>query len=507
MKKITTVLFCLFMASAALASTDNKLSAQLKFTRFLAPGEGPFIETSLLVVGKSVVYVKNQNNKYHGTIEITMIFSKDSTIVNFDKYELFSPEVDDTTSLSFNFIDQQRYGLPNGIYDFELKIKDVNSKSVPLTTKQTIEIDFPDNQVKISDIQLVESYTKTVEPNNMSKSGLDLVPYVFDFFPDNQNSLRFYAEIYNCDKVCSANDKYLINYYLEDYKSKTRLNKFVRFKKEDVRPVNVLFTEFDITELPSGNYNLVIEARNKENELLAENKFYFQRSNPERQLESGNYSRLSIENTFVSRITNRDTLVEYIHCLFPISGIMESDFLKYQVDQGNLDLETLQHFFLDFWMKRDELNPENAWKNYLAVVQLVDEQYGYPGKKGLKGYETDMGRTYLKYGPPNTITDRPFEAGGSGMTINDGGVESSNDGGTVPYQVWHYYELNGHRNIKFVFANINLALYDYKLIHSNMPGEINNANWQNELKRHKEGVGLPGEDKYSGKSGIDYNYR
>ncbi len=507
MKSIITILLCLIISITASAMTDNSLSAQLKFTRFSTQNEGPFIETSLLVIGKSVVFVKNQNNKYQGTIEITMIFSKDSTVVNFDKYELLSPEMNDTTNIIYNFIDQQRYGLPNGIYNFELKIKDVNSKAAPLTTKQTLEIDFPDNQVKISDIQLVDSYTKTVAPNTMSKSGFDIVPYVFNFYPGNINTLRFYVEIYNSDKVCSEGDKYLINYYIEDNISKKRLSKFVRFKKEDVRPVNVLFTEFDITELPSGNYNLVIEARNKENELLAMNTFYFQRSNPGVKEESGNYARLSIENTFVSKITHRDSLVEYIHCLMPVSSNMESDFIKYQVEQGNPDLETLQHFFLDFWMKRDELNPENAWKNYLSVVQLVDEQYGYPGKKGLKGYETDMGRTYLKYGPPNTITDRPFEAGGSGMTINDGGVESSNDGGTVPYQIWHYYELNGHRSIKFVFANINLALYDYTLIHSNLPGEINNANWQNELKRHKEGVGLPAEDKYTGKSGNDYNFR
>jgi len=505
MKKIITVLLCILLVNSAFSQSEKILSAQLLYTRFFAPDEGPFIETSLLVVGKSVVYVKNENDKFQGSIEVTVIFSKDSTVVNFDKYELFSPEVEDTTNLTFNFIDQQRYGLPNGLYEYELKIKDVNSRVAPFSTKQTIEIDFPENQVSISGIQMVESYKKTTEPNILSKSGYDIVPFVFNFYPDPLNSLRFYVEIYNTEKAIGANEKFLLSYYIENYESKTRLSKFVRFKKEDTKQVNVLFTEFEISELPSGNYYLVIEARNKENELLDESRQFFQRSNPDVKDNFGEFANIVVENSFVSQITNKDTLVEYIHCLAPISTDMEMNFVKYQVDKDAINFESMQRYFLNFWLSRDELNPEYAWKKYLSSVQLVDEQFGYPGKKGTKGYDTDMGRTFLKYGPPNTITDRPFDAGGSGMTINDGGVESSKDGGSVPYQIWHYYELNGQRDIKFVFANINIALFDYTLIHSNLPGEINNVNWQNELKRHKQGVALPDEDKYTGRSGDDYN--
>lgn len=505
MKKIMTLLLCLLIVNGIFCQPEKYVKAQLFFTKYFTPAKEPFIETSLLVVGESVVYVKNQNNTYQGSIEITMIFSKDSTIVNFDKYELLSPEVADTANIAFNFLDQQRYVLPGGVYDFEIKIKDLNSSMAPFSSKQTVEIDFPENEVSISGIQLVESYKKTSEPNILSKSGFDIVPYVYNFYPDNLNSIRFYIEIYNTEKVLGSNEKFLLNYYIENYESSKRLNKFVRFKKEDTKAVNVLFTEFDISELPSGNFNLAIEVRNKENELLVANKLFFQRSNPDVKPDYGEFANLSIDNSFVSQITNRDTLIEYIHSLAPISTEMERNFVKYQIDKDVVDFESMQRYFLNFWINRDDLNPEYAWKKYLSAVQLVDDQFGYPGKKGTKGYETDMGRVYLKYGPPNTITDRPFDAGGSGMTINDGGVESSSDGGAVPYQIWHYYELNGHRNIKFVFANLNMALYDYGLIHSNLPGEISNANWQNELKRHKEGLSLPGEDKYTGKSGNDYN--
>jgi len=116
-----------------------------------------------------------------------------------------------------------------------------------------------------------------------------------------------------------------------------------------------------------------------------------------------------------------------------------------------------------------------------------------------------MGRVYLKYGPPNTITDVPFDASTSGMTVDDN-PDAVADGGSVPYQIWHYYTLGNQRNRKFVFANIHLALFDYKLIHSNMPGEINNENWQAELRwRFQHDATMSDRDRYRGRSGDFYN--
>jgi len=49
-------------------------------------------------------------------------------------------------------------------------------------------------------------------------------------------------------------------------------------------------------------------------------------------------------------------------------------------------------------------------------------------------------------------------------------------------------------------------LFDYKLIHSNMPGEIQNENWQAELHyRFKFDATMPNQDRYGGRSGDYYN--
>jgi len=483
---------------------SDYVKAQLFYSKFYSPADGPYLETYLSVVGSSVVYLKNDAQKFQGAIEVTMIFRKDTLIVDFDKYELLSPEVTDTTNIDFNFLDQQRFSLPNGVYDFEIQIKDINGDKPPFVTSQTIEIDFPKDEISISGIELIESYSKTTEENILSKSGLDLVPYVYNFYPDRINSLRFYAEVYNTSEVLGNDGQYLLNYFIENYENQQRKTDYVRFKREDAGPVTVLFSDFDISDLPSGNYHIVVEARDRENKILASNKLFFQRSNPEIQPDYSDVDETLVENSFVAQITSKDTLLDYCHSLAPISTDMEKKFVKYQLDLPTADLDIMQRYFLSFWLNRDNLKPEYAWKEYLSAVELVDEQFGYPGNKGKNGYETDMGRTFLKYGPPNTITDRPFDASSSGMTINNGGVSTAGTG-SVPYQIWHYYTLDNQRNKKFVFANPNLAAYDYTLIHSNVSGEINNANWQDELKRVKDGMRLPDNDSYNGESGDFYN--
>jgi GWxTD domain-containing protein len=483
---------------------SDYVRAQLFYSNYYSPTEGPYFETYLSVVGSSVVFVKNDTQKFQGAIEVTMIFKKDSLVVAFDKYELLSPEVSDTSSIDFNFLDQQRFSLPDGVYDFEIQIKDINGNKPPFITSQTVEINFPKNEISISGIELIESYSKTTENNILSKSGLDLVPYVYNFYPDRINTLRFYAEVYNTKEVLGNDGMFLLSYFIENYENQQRLTDYVRFKRETASPVTVLFSDFDITNLPSGNYHIVIEARDRENNILASNKLFFQRSNPEFQPNFADIDGSLVENSFVAQITDKDTLLDYIHSLAPISTYMEQNFVKYQIDQPTADLELMQRFFLSFWLNRDNLKPEYAWKEYLSAVELVDEQFGYPGKRGKKGYETDMGRIFLKYGPPNTITDRPFDASSSGMTINNGGTPSSGVG-AVPYQIWHYYTLDNQRNKKFVFANSNPSTFDYTIIHSNVSGEIQNANWQDELRRIKEGTTLPDNDTYNGESGDFYN--
>ena len=275
-------------------SEARNLWAYLTYSTFNSP-EGPYVETYLTIAGNSVKFVPNENGKFQAAVNIVMIFKQGDEIKAFKKYQLNSPEIADTSKLNFNFVDQQRFLIPNGTYSFEIQLADKNKdvKAVPYV--QDVVIDFPAGKPSMSGIELVRSYKPAGETSILTKSGHDLVPYVFTFYPEQENELTFYGEIYNMDKVVTENQKFLISCFLETAETGYKLNDFALVRKEVAKPVNVMLYTIGIRNLASGNYNLVIEARNQNNEVVASNKYYFQRSNPNITLTMADYTSLNVQ--------------------------------------------------------------------------------------------------------------------------------------------------------------------------------------------------------------------
>jgi len=502
MKKfVFLALFIIPFFNTSLFSARN-IQAELMYSVFYSPEHGNYFETYLLIKGNSLKFVKTGNGKFSGGVAVSMIFSQDDKVVDFEKYEISSPEITDTAVIDFNLIDQQRFQLPNGTYNFSISIADRNLDMPPYKAEQTVEVAIPTDKVVMSGIELLESWKKTETPGILSKSGLDLIPYISTYYPESMGHLKFYAEVYNTLPLLGENEKFLLSYYIETYETEQKLNDFFRFSRETAKPVNVLLGNFDIGKLPSGNYNLVVEARDKSNNPLFINKLFFQRNNPSVQFSITDFASVQGDASWTEPMIHRDSLMDYLKSLIPIATEAERFYIQNNIKTA--EMADLKSFFANFWLSRNASDPQGEWLRYHDLVQVVDQLFGSPSKKGKRGYETDRGRIYLKYGPPNTISDQSFEASSSGMTINNG-LSSAPDRGSVPYQIWHYYAIKQYRDKKFVFADPHLSLNDYELIHSNMPGEISNANWQDELVRIKEGQGLPDTDKYKGKSGINYN--
>lgn len=273
MKKFLYIV--LLLITVSYSTFAKKLQASLNYATFYSPVDGPYIETYFSVNGNSVVFAWNENGLFRATIEIAMIFRQDEKIVNFKKYELLSPEIRDTTSVAVDFIDQQRIPLPVGKYDFELSITDKNNRKESYVHHIPIEIYYSDTSLVISGIQLVESYNKSEKESILNKNGYELVPKVSTFFSSDQNKLIFYAEIYNAVEIFGEGQKFLVRTYISNYESGFHFNQFSKVKRMDAENVNVVFNEFNITRLPSGNFNLVIEARDRQNRLVSINTYSF----------------------------------------------------------------------------------------------------------------------------------------------------------------------------------------------------------------------------------------
>lgn len=482
MKKIT-ILIILWVACCSI-SEAKKLKAVFAYASFSTPNNENYLETYLSVDGTSVKYVKNANKKFQGSIQITIVCKQDDKIIAVDKYNLLTPEMLDTSKTDFSFLDQKRISLTNGDYILEIIIKDNNAPENESNVSQKVHIDFPSNKISMSDISLIESYTKNEKPGEMTKNGFDMVPMVDNFYFTNLDKLIFYNEIYNTQKL-APNESFLLTYYLEDAQSLQKIEAFTQFKKQKAQNVIVTLGEFQIGELASGNYNLVVELRNKMNELLIQKKTFIQRSNKNSKADLNTLNGINTSNTFVSHYT-LDQLAENIRCLTPISSADELNYAKILL--ANKNQIQMQQYLIYFWQKRDSGNPQAAWEKYEGEVRKVNEAYS---SKFTKGYDTDRGIIYLRYGPPNNIRKNDF------------------DSQTYPYEIWHYYKIKNFTNKRFVFYSPDNIANELVLLHSDVPGERNDPQWKYKILartlKNADNDKDPNNSYYGDKLEIDFN--
>jgi GWxTD domain-containing protein len=459
MKKHILILFLLALGAITSVAGASTLRAYFSHASFYTPEYGPYVETYLSILGRSVQFVRNENGKFQGTVMVTMLFKQHDTIKEFKKYDLQTVEIDDTTHINFIVFDQQRVALPSGKYDLEFEITDKNLEMTPFKAKDNLSLDFDTKKIEFSDIELIESFTKATETSLMAKSGYDFIPYQDYFYPQSNNKITFYAEIYNASAILGSGEQFVVASSLQSVETGKPIDNFFRIKRETTSDVNVVFSEFDISELPSGNFNLVISARDKENKEIASRSIFMQRSNPGVKYNTSLLQGVAVDNSFVSRMNQVDTLRENIRMCGPIAGANEKLFIKFNLNDS--ELITCQRFFYDFWLQRNATDPEGAWIKYYQTVLGVEQEFSSTNKKG---YETDRGRVYLQWGSPNQRVIEPYTAS------------------NLPYEIWQYYKLGTQTDIKFVFYTPDRSLNDYQLLHSNAIGEVKNVNWQYDLR-------------------------
>lgn len=464
-KKVFATLTIMFFSLVAMAQV-KVLKPYLSTTVYDAPGMTPFVENAIAIECQSAVYKEFEPGKFKATVEITTIFTKDGNVVDFSKIALDSPVVTDTTALDGAFIDQQRFSLPNGEYQMDVTVTDLNSVRKLPTSTNTVVVSFDEGMPAISDILLFDSYTKADQPSACTKSGLDFLPRVYPFYGVSDDKLKFYTELYNSDKLY-AEGKFLVNYYIETLESSSQMKDFSFTKRMDVAKANILLNTIDINELPSGNYYLVVEIRDRSNALVCSNSCFFQRSNPGVGYDMGDLSGVSIANTFVNNPDwTIDSLRRFISYLDPLGTETERNY-AYGLVRSD-DEQTMRQFLFNFWSSRAPMNPQEAFKDYLAAVKRVNMSFK---TTAFPGYRSDRGYVFLKYGQPDKI------------------VESPNEPSAYPYEIWHYYEIANQRNKRFVFMSKDRSSNDYQLIHSDVVGEVNNPRWQLEIYSRIYGQG------------------
>lgn len=463
MRTTITLIAALLLAQPSMSAVGIVVESKIYHT----PGQGPRVEVNMAFLAGTMTTVPNTAGFMQARVEAITIVEQAGAIKAFAKTEVLGPERLD--SLQQDLIHQESFQLAPGTYELVIEARDLNSQDTTVTRYRVpLAVGAQAPGVSISDLMLAER----IEPASADRpraTGFWPVPLLTDYLPAAISSLGFYAEIYGSDAAIGTDSLFLLSCQIEDFEHKRIQGAFKHIQRAKGGAVVPLAVEMPIAELGSGNYLAVVEAHDRKGTLLARRELFFQRNNSiRRQYDLESMGTIDLSNTFAGAITDRDTLAEHLASMRPIADQLEQKIIDDRWKDRDMDL--MRRFFYSFWANRGT-DPEAAWRAYAAEVVKVNKLFGC---RVQKGYQTDRGMVYLKYGPPNTMMDR------------------MNEMDAYPYTIWHYYRAGRFTNRRFVFYQPDLISQCLVLLHSEVPGEIQNPRWNQVL--HSRNVAAPNVD-------------
>lgn len=452
-----------FVALTLSAMAQDRLNGSFDYALFKLEDGTPYIETYLKVFAGTFHYKPNANGTYSANLEILLMASSTPDKVDwFDKYKINTGELAAKDTGLVSVLDGKRFVVKEGKFRLDLRIVDLNSPGsnvVEYADSIVVNTGNGGNKPVISTPVLLDRYSTTVTENAFSKSGYDIIPNTTGFYDGETNEMSFYAEVYGTPAAFGEGERFVVRYHLKNFETGFVVPGTEGMSVSPVKPVYAALFPISLKNVGPGNYSVVLEVRNKNNEIVTSTERVFQRGG---RVNFAVIEDLSAVGTdFMALVENVDTLREYIRCLNPISPRQEQDFARNVLKGG--DKEMMKRYIVSFWTRRDPANPYKAWAQYKAQVQLAQQLYG---TQYLRAYQTDRGRVFLQYGPPNVRTERP------------------NEPMAYPYEIWQYYEMYNpitqmkQTNRRFVFWNPDGASNVYELLHSDALSETRNDRWE-----------------------------
>ena len=289
----------------------------------------------------------------------------------------------------------------------------------------------------VSDIVFASDLAKAEASGRFVRNGWRVVPNTTRFFRVGK-PIQIYFEIYNF-KVMADNpkDSFVLGYSLIDTAGmvvKSYPAKRLLKPGESVVKTDALETE----DLPGGAYALQVEL--------------FDRGTREHVRHARKVFLISeeVENPQLTEAEQEQ--LRHYQSIHHIAS--EKDLTMYKsLGSQNAKMKFLQAF----WKKRDPTpdTPLNErLRDHLMRMKYSDDTF--TAQPGNLGSDTDKGRIYVKYGPPN---ERDYTTSAAvGKAID----------------TW-IYEKSG-RYIFVFFDRRGTGVYE--LVHSTMSGEIYNPDWQ-----------------------------
>ncbi len=455
MHKLFFVFLLILFAKDGIAQKSN-LKAYIDLKEFYHPELGNYIEVQLQFATHSTSLNVVGDTCFQSSLAIYMDISSSDSIVRSDAYVLNSPLYAIKDSLIEDFYEIKRFALPPGNYNLEVEIIDINSPNKnKIAGREMFQVHKMEDVISISDITIAEYAFRSEQESIFQKSGLHIIPMFFNFFSTASTKIPLYYEVYNSHLFKDTTIGLM--YKIIDAKTNKELEDFTILNRTKTAEISPNFKVIDIEFLSSGSYILELSVVDGNLDVLCSRSYSFERNNEVVSLI--NSDDIVLNPAFQGSVKD-DSVFYYLESLIPISRPAETKNIVSSLKSK--DIEKCRKHLQAFWVKTAKIDSYEAWIKYKKQVDFVEKVYA---NNFQEGFETDRGRVYLKYGSPNNIVSR----------------ETSPS--EYPYEIWTYNKIGVFSNKRFVFYNPDLVNRGYRLLHSDMVGELKNNAWPQILSK------------------------
>lgn len=380
-------------------------------------------------VPSTEIQYKMEDGKLTGKLNIRAVMrnmQNDSIAVDEWNTKSFVSQQENIKS-SMSLLDRTSFFLTAGKFEFTLIVKDMNSNN-KYTVVDTFSMTAPPSDAFMSEPFLAISAKADTLDNKFTRNGYTLIPNPSHRFSTLNPIIYIYSEFYNLP----PDKDYNINYFVLSETADTVLS---LPGKKGITPESAFYSIGGVTTmgLKDGFYSVVTEIISDSVKLSKSRIF------------SKETKREDITQKY--KLTNEQ--LKYYNMIEYIATAQEMSIYN------ELDLQGKHNFLISFWQRRDP-NPDNdileALNIYIDRIKTVDKKYS----SGLEsGYESDRGRIYLKYGPPDESMINPVEKG------------------YKSFENWIYYSNGG---MQFMFMDLK-GFGKYELVYTNIDDEEIPVNW------------------------------
>lgn len=443
----------------------------------------PLMEAYWQVNAKTVHFSTNSEKGIIARLLVDVSIKNDTgRIIKEDNYIYQTRPCANVAELAdLNILELKRYLLTPGFMKVVIRLTDLNDTTNRITLTDTFTVPKVTKQPFYSSVELIDSFFDSDVRSPFRKHGKQYIPLCESFYDAYRTSLSYYIESYQLKNIDKSDYPLIQSVFISKNDKGPLSESYLRIDTITNPETGFISGKFDIHKLVSGNYYVNVMLGTKLHKTIASRSIFFQRLNNYKNTEQVVAQKVAMD-TGLEKVNvvdlNKTFLAKYklpqitaiLKMLLPVvdaAGINTIEGFLSKPDENYM-----RYFIYNYFQTIDAKKPENAWKEYSDKVTEANKKYNSHGKPG---YETERGFMFLRYGQPSEIVTQLHEKG------------------SRPYEIWQYNILKDRQgrdlnNLVILFFKQDETDFDFRVLHSNISGELHNAAWRTYLYNPQEGT-------------------